>query len=435
MSEIQRIFALQSEHKWVQKQTTAEQRLERINRLKDALDKYNEEIKAALYADLRKSGPYVDAEIHTAYAEIAMTNKYLAEWMETVDYPLSERFQDRQAKATFESRGVVLLFGPWNFPFGLVFLPLVQIISAGNTAIVKPNEMAPATSAITAKIIKEVFDEKEVAVLEGDVSLANQLLELPVDHIFFTGSPAVGKIIMRAASEHLASVTLELGGKNPVIVDRSADIAETAGKLALYRNVNNGQVCLCPENIWVPEEKKDEFLAAAAGAFKAMFYTEEGLNPEACGKIIDQRNLDRVMGYITDAKEKGATVYCGGDADREARAVEPTILLDLPDNATIQQEETFGPILSVFTYKELDDAYKVIQRQHKPLAIYVYSKDMAVVEDVIKNTSSGGVTVNDCMLHCAEHYLPFGGVNHSGIGRYHGIHGFKELSHERAVLY
>ncbi len=435
ISEINRIFEAQTAHKWVQKKTTAVQRLERIEGLKDALRRYDADIKVALAEDLNKSEDEATAELGTIYAELEMTGGNLSSWMEPKQVETSERFKNARAVVTFEARGIVLLFGPWNFPFGLVFLPLVQIVSAGNCAIVKPNEMSPATSAISAEIIREVFDEREVAVLEGDVDLANQLLELPVDHIFFTGSPAVGKLIMSAAAKHLASVTLELGGKNPVIVDHSFDMQVAAGKIAFLRNYNHGQVCLCPENIWVPEEKKDEFVAAAQGAFQAMFYQDGQLNPGACGKIVDQRNLNRVRGYIDDAREKGAQIVCGGGIDADQRLVEPTILIDLPGDARIHAEETFGPILSVFTYRDIDEVFAALQQQPKPLALYVFTEDESVVDTVLENTSSGGVTVNNGFLHCSEHHLPFGGVNHSGIGRYHGIHGFRELSHERAVLY
>ena len=435
MDRVEEIFELQNQYKWVLKQSTADQRRARLEKLKASLIAHDEDIKAALYADLRKSEEQAAAEIHTIFAEFDMTLANLESWMSPQPVPTSPRFDGCRAMTAPESRGVVLLFGPWNFPFSLVFLPLVQIISAGNTAIVKPNEMAPATSAITARIIGEVFDEKEVAVFEGGVDLANALLELPIDHIFFTGSPAVGKIVMSAAAKHLASVTLELGGKNPAIIDREANLQDAAAKLAFIRNYNHGQVCLCPETIWVPEESKEAFLAIAQGTYQAVYYTDGQLNAEACGKIVDAKNLRRVSGYIEDARSKGATVVCGGQVDEKNRTIEPTILTDLPADALIHDEETFGPILSVFTYGDVTEVYQALQQQPKPLALYVFTENDDFVSEVLANTSSGGVTVNNCFLHCSEHELPFGGVNHSGIGRYHGIHGFKELTHERAVLF
>jgi len=217
---------------------------------------------------------------------------------------------------------------------------------------------------------------------------------------------------MAAAAKNLTSVTLELGGKNPVIIDRTADLQNAAGTIAAFRNMNNGQVCLCPENIWVPEELAEEFMAGVEGTFQAMFYKNGKLNEDANGKMIDERNFQRVKGYIDDAREKGANIVCGGDTDSELRSIHPTIMTNVPADAKIMGEETFGPILNVFTYKDVDEAFAKIQQK----------------------TSSGGVTVNNCLLHVAVTALPFGGVNGSGIGAYHGIFGFKELSHQRSVL-
>lgn len=430
---IQSVFETQTQHKWVNKASSAEERIEKLLKLKAAVKAREEDVVKALHDDLRRDEAGARGEAESVYAEVDMVVAQLADWMAPIEADPTP-FVESKAKITFESRGIVLIFSPWNYPFALMLQPLVSIIAAGNCAIAKPNELAPNVSKLVAEIINEVFDEKDVAVFEGDVSLANELLELPVDHIFFTGSPAVGKIIMAAAAKHLASVTLELGGKNPVIVDRTADIAAAAGTVAAYRNMNNGQVCLCPENIWVPEELAEEFIATAQGAFESMFYTDGKLNPDANGKMIDERNFQRVKGYIDDAREKGANIVCGGETDTDLRSIHPTIMTDVPDNASIMGEETFGPILNVFTYKEVDEAIRAVQAQPKPLALYVFTKDDDFVEKILTETSSGGVTVNNCLLHVAVPGLPFGGVNSSGIGAYHGIFGFKELSHQRSVL-
>ena len=429
--EIAGLFELQRKYQWTQRRSSASQRIAKLVQLRDALDKYADEIRDALYKDLRKSAKTVDtSELGACYQEIDQAIENLESWME----PTVVESKMGKAEIRYEARGIVLLFGPWNFPFSLVIQPLAQIISAGNCAIVKPNEMAPNVSKVSTKIIREVFEPQEVAVFEGDVSLANQLLELPVDHIFFTGSPAVGKIIMSAAAKHLASVTLELGGKNPVIVDRDANIQDAAGKVAAYRNINSGQVCLCPENIYVHEDVKDQFLAIAQATYQAMFYKDGKLNQDVQGHIIDERNFERVKGYIDDAQAKGANIFCGGESIAGSRGIHPTILTNVPANAKILQEEVFGPVLSVFTYRDIAEVYESLHAQPKPLALYVFSKDEAFVEDVLANTTSGGVTVNDCVLHVGEKNLPFGGVNNSGIGHYHGIYGFRELSHQRAIL-
>lgn len=430
---VQSVFKIQSKHKWVNKASTAEQRLEKLQKLKQAIARREDDVVKALHTDLRRDEEGARGEVASIYGEIDHVTADLVQWMNPVEVDPTP-FVDSKARITIEARGIVLLFSPWNYPFALLFQPLVSIIAAGNCAMVKPNELAPSISKLAAEIINEVFDEKDVAVFEGGVDLANELLELPMDHIFFTGSPAVGKIVMAAAAKNLTSVTLELGGKNPVIIDRTADLADAAGKIAAFRNLNNGQVCLCPENIWVPEEMAQDFIAAAQGTFQALFYKDGKLNPEANGKMIDERNFERVKAYIDDASEKGANIVCGGDTDSELMSIHPTIMTDVPENATIMGEETFGPILNVFTYNNVDEAFTSIQTQSKPLALYIFTTDDDFVETVLSKTSSGGVTVNNCLLHVAVTALPFGGVNGSGIGAYHGIYGFKELSHQRSVL-
>ena len=433
--ELRRIFELQTENQWQVRRSTAPQRIKKLQKLKAAIQAHELQVKDALYKDLRKIDANAQVELDACYADVDDAIDNLEEWMACVDVETSAAFAQATAKIVYEARGIVLLFGPWNFPFSLVFEPLVPIIAAGNCALIKPNEISSHTSLVIAKIIRETFEPEEIAVFEGGVDLANDLLDLPVDHIFFTGSPAVGKIVMGAAAKHLASVTLELGGKNPVIVDKDANIQDAAGKIAFLRNMNSGQVCLCPENIWVHEDNKDEFIAVAQATYQAMFYEEGELNKELQGKIIDERNLARIKGYLEDAAAKGAEVVCGGTVIEETLSVHPTILTNVPENALIQSEEVFGPILSVFTYRDISEVYKSLHKQPKPLALYIFSEDGGFVDDVLNNTTSGGVTVNSCIMHCAEHNLPFGGVNSSGMGRYHGVHGFKELSHERAILH
>ena len=433
-NDLDQIFALQSKHQWQTRVSTAEERIEKLQQLKAAIQSQEDEIRAALHADLGKSADNAQLEIALCYTDIDHAVANLADWMTPVEIEPSEQFPGAKASTVYEARGVVLLFGPWNFPFCLIFQPLVAIIAAGNCALVKPNEMSPEVSQVTARIIRASFEPEEIAVFEGGVELANRLLTLPVQHIFFTGSPAVGKVVMAAAAKHLASVTLELGGKNPVIIDRSADIGDAAAKIAAARNMNSGQVCLCPENVWVAEEQADEFAAAVEASYQQLFYENGSLNKDACGRIVDRRNFERVRGYLDDAREKGATVVCGGATDPETLSVHPTLLRDVPPHAQLLAEENFGPILTLFTYRDIDEAIAAIQQQPKPLALYLFTQDDQSTDYVLQRTSSGGVTVNNCVAHCIEHHLPFGGVNNSGMGRYHGVHGFRELSHERAVL-
>lgn len=432
--EISNVFIDQRSHKWVQKNTTAAQRIEKLIKLRETIEKYSEQVSEALYKDLRRSRDD-KSDLMGCFGEIDDAIENLEKWMEPRTVETSMGDAASGAKIIYEARGIVLLFGAWNFPFNLVFQPLVQIYSAGNCAIVKPNEVAPNTSAVTAKIIREVFQPDEVSVFEGDASLANRLLELPVDHIFFTGSPAIGKVVMTAAAKHLASVTLELGGKNPVIVGPQADIADAASKIAFMRNMNSGQVCLCPENIYVHEDSRDKLISGLKATFEHSFYKDGELNQDVQGRIVNSRNLERIQGYLEDAKGKGAKVVCGGDVLPESLGVSPTILTDVPENAEILHEEVFGPVLSIFTYSDISEVFHALHEQQKPLALYVFSQSEEFVEEVLSNTTSGGVTVNNCMLHFGEKNLPFGGINHSGIGSYRGEHGFRELSHARSVLY
>eukprot|EP00752_Nemacystus_decipiens_P018811 g16867.t1 len=400
--------------------------------MKQSVLAHKDDAVAALHADLRRDPEGAAREVETVIEEIDHAVADLAKWVQPEEVDAAP-FEGARAKITYESRGIVLLFSPWNYPFALLLQPLASIIAAGNCALAKPNELAPNVSKVVAEIIRDAFDEKDVAVFEGGVDLANELLELPIDHIFFTGSPAVGKIIMGAAAKHLASVTLELGGKNPVILDRNVDLAAAAGNIAFMRNLNNGQVCLCPENIWVPEEMAEEFIAVVEATYQASFYKDGELNPETNGKIIDERNFQRVKGYIDDAREKGATIRLGGDTDADLRTIHPTLMTDVPADAKIMGEETFGPILNLFTYKEVEEAFSHIQQNPKPLALYVFTKDDDFTEKVLSHTSSGGVTVNSCLIHVVVPGLPFGGVNASGIGAYHGEHGFRELSHRSCL--
>lgn len=434
MQEIERVFGLQRTHKWVVKNSTAAQRFAKLQRLKEVVLARSDEIRAALRADLRKPEAEVAEEIASVGTEVDDAVEHLEQWMAPVEITPGPTFQGARARMVYEGRGICLVFGPWNFPMGLLFEPLVPVIAAGNCAILKPNELAPATSRVSASIIRQVFDEREVAVFEGGVDVANRLLELPVDHVFFTGSPRVGRVVMGAAAKHLASVTLELGGKCPVVLDGTADLPAAAATIAAARCYNSGQVCLCPDVAWIPADRRDEFVAHLRTALKAQLYKEGALDKSVFGRIVDNRNFQRVKSYLDDALARGASVAFGGQADVEDLTIHPTILVDVPPEASILREEVFGPLLPVMSYRTPEEVCSAAQRGGKPLALYVYSHDDGFIDTILRNTSSGGVTINGWATHWFERQLPFGGVNESGIGRYHGHHGFRELSHERAVF-
>lgn len=434
-TEIQRVFTLQRTQQYQAKNSTVAQRKAKLARFRDVLLAHEDAICAALHADLRRPRPVaLSAELYATVAEIDDAIANLEDWMAPERIEPSPHFATASASIVREARGQVLVLGPWNFPIGLVLQPIVPAIAAGNCVIAKPNELAPHCSAVVAKILREAFDEHDLAVFEGGVELANQLLELPFNHVFFTGSPRIGRTVMAAAAKHLASVTLELGGKSPVAIDAGVNLRDAAMKIAGGRCTNAGQLCLAPDHVWVANSVRDEFLGHLRDAFQQLFYLDGQLNADAIGKIIDQRNFARVTGYIDDATARGAKVFCGGGSDAEARLIEPTVLVDVPLDAQVMEEEIFGPLLPVLGFDDLAEVLAYVQAHGKPLAAYIFSHDRTLIERFLANTSSGGVTINGVILHAAETRLPFGGVNESGIGRYHGVHGFRELSHERAVL-
>lgn len=432
-SEIDRIFALQQVHQWHLRTSTAEQRKDRLRRFREVLVKYENEIRDALQSDLgRPAEEPMTFELAVTLEDIDEAIENLDEWMKPV--PVQTSAPGGQAYMIYEPRGVVLVFGSWNFPISLLLTPMVPMIAAGNCVIAKPNELTPASSAVAAKIIREAFDEREVAVFEGGVDVANALLERPFDHIFLTGSPAVGKIVMAAAAKHLASVTLELGGKCPAILDDSANLDTPVSEIGTGRMTNNGQTCLCVDYVALPEALRDRFVETLENQWRDNFYDGEKFMADRNSRMVNARNFLRVKGYIDDAVARGARVAFGGNCDEENLTIEPTILLDTPLDALVMQEEIFGPVLPIVTYRDVSEIYSFIRKSGKPLGMNIFSERHEFVEDVLRNTSSGGVSVNGWARNWPESHLPFGGVNTSGIGRYHSIHGFRELSHERAVF-
>ena len=432
--DISRVFALQQEHQWDVKASTAERRKEKLAKLKAAVEAHADDIIAAVREDTRKPvGEIRVTEVLNVTANIQRNIDNLDQWMTPTEITPSLNPNDR-AQIVYEARGVCLILGPWNFPLGLTFGPLAAAVAAGNCCMVKLTDLCPATAAIAGVIVREVFEENEVALFEGDVGVATALLELPFNHIFFTGSPRVGKIVMAAAAKHLTSVTLELGGKSPVIIDKGADIDKIAADLAGAKQFNGGQACICPDYVFVREDQKARLVEGFKANVTKNLYSETGeFNKEGIAQIVNEANFNRVKGLVDDAVAKGATVAVGGELDASDLTVHPTMLTDVTPQMKILQEEIFAPVLPVMTYDNIDQAIGYIEARDKPLALYVYSDDQANVQKVLARTSSGGVTVNGVFSHYLENQLPFGGVNGSGMGSYHGYFGFKAFSHERAV--
>jgi aldehyde dehydrogenase (NAD+) len=432
--DIARIFALQQAHQWDVKATNAAVRKGKLSRLKAAIEARADEIVAAVQTDTRKpEGEIRVTEVLNILGNIQLNIDSLEEWMTPTEVTPSKNPADR-AMISYEARGVCLVLGPWNFPLGLALGPVAAAVAAGNCCMVKLTDLCPATATVAGKIIRDVFDESEVALFEGDVSVATALLELPFNHIFFTGSTRVGKIVMAAAAKNLATVTLELGGKSPVIIDEGANVEAISAALAGAKQFNGGQACICPDYVFVREDQKDALVAGFQANVTKNLYDEAGaINKSAIAQVVNKANFDRVKGLFDDAVAQGATAAVGGTFDESDLTVHPTMLTDVTPQMKILQEEIFAPILPVMTYDHLDQAIGYIEARDKPLALYVFSPNEANVQKVLDRTSSGGVTVNGVFSHYLENRLPFGGVNGSGQGSYHGYFGFKAFSHERAV--
>jgi aldehyde dehydrogenase (NAD+) len=316
----------------------------------------------------------------------------------------------------------------------LTFGPLAAAVAAGNCCIVKLTDLCPATAGVAARIIKQAFDEKDVALFEGGVEVATALLDLPFNHIFFTGSTRVGKLVMAAAARNLATVTLELGGKSPVIVDEGADVKKVAGDLAAAKQFNGGQACISPDYVFIREQQKDGLVEEFRAKVKQNLYRDDGsIKKESIAQIVNDQNFARIKRLFDDAVAKGAKIAVGGTLEAADRTIHPTLLTDVTPDMAIMQEEIFGPIVPLLTYKNIDDVIEHISRRDKPLALYIYSNNRSNIDKVLNRTSSGGVTVNGFFSHYLENQLPFGGVNQSGMGSYHGVFGFKTFSHERSV--
>lgn len=438
LDNIARVFTLQNEHQHVVRMTSAIQRIAALNALRGAVVAHAPELVAALADDFGKPEFEATNEALIVLGEIDYAVANLAQWMQPVEVmPSTHAAPGARARILREPKGRVLIFGPWNFPFSLLLQPLIGAIAAGNVCMLKPSELAPATSAVSARLIRSIFSESEVAVVEGGADVAAALLEQPFDHIFFTGSTQVGKLVMTAAAKHLCSLTLELGGKSPVVIDDDVDLAHAAERIAWGKYLNAGQICLSPDYILIKREHRDAFVAHVARYVRNAFYPNDVFNELDYGRIVNERNLHRLTGLIDDAVSRGARLALGGKAllGKARGRIEPTILVDVPHDAAILQQEVFGPIMPVLTYEHLDDAIAQINSRDKPLALYVFSRSTEFIDALLARTSSGGATINDVIAHAAERNLPFGGVGPSGMGTYHGFHSFIAFSHERSIYH
>ena len=387
---------------------------------------------AALAADLGKSAlEAYSTEIGFVINEIDHALDRIEAWTRTRKVGLPLHLRPGSARIVPEPLGTVLIIAPWNYPLQLLLAPLVPAIAAGNTAVLKPSEIAPSTSAALAEILPRYLDGRVVQVVTGGVPETTALLAEPFDHIFYTGNGTVGKIVMRAAAEHLTPVTLELGGKSPAIVARSADLAVSARRIIWGKCINAGQTCVAPDYVLVHDDVAEEFVAELGRAIRD-FYGDDPSASGDYGRIVSQRHFDRLQALL-DAGGYDSVAH-GGHSDRDARYFEPTVLTGVQHDAGVMSEEIFGPILPVVTYSDLEEAIDFVNERPKPLALYVFTRRDATAERIIGRTTAGGVTVNHTLLHLAVPEFPFGGVGPSGMGSYHGEYGFDIFSHLKPVL-
>jgi aldehyde dehydrogenase (NAD+) len=436
-AHLQTLFEQQAPRALALRESTARERAAKLARLRDALLRRREAWHAAFETDLRKPPLEVDlTELLPVVDEARHAIAHVARWMRPQRVAPTLTTLGTRARILWQPRGRCLIIGPWNYPVNTLLGPLVSAVAAGNTVVLKPSEFTPHVNALVAELVAEVFEPCEVAIVQGGVATAQALLALPFDHVFFTGSPAVGKIVMAAAAQHLGSVTLELGGKSPVIVDATADLQAAAELILWGKFTNAGQTCVAPDHVFVQRSVRDRFVQLCQGLLASRY----GASAEAVAaspdlaRMITPRHAERLGALIDDARARGATLLAGGQHDAAARYVAPTLLGDVPAEARASDEEIFGPVLPIEPFDAIDEVIGRINARPKPLALYLFSRDKDTAARVLARTSSGGVCINHCVQQYAHGGLPFGGVNNSGIGSAHGHFGFKAFSHERACL-
>ncbi|MGH1364781.1 MAG: aldehyde dehydrogenase family protein [Calditrichia bacterium] len=435
--DIEHIFQKQLAFAPKVKQSSYRERKAKLKNLLKWIYANQPRIHAALAADFRKPEAEVDlTEIFVVTSELKHTVRHLRYWMYPDYVAPNLALLTTRSKILYEPKGTVLIISPWNYPFNLTVSPLVSAIAAGNTVMIKPSELSPNTSQLLQEMVSELFQEEEVALFQGGVDVSTELLKQPFHHIFFTGSPRVGKIVMEAASKNLSGVTLELGGKSPAIVDKSANLKDAAAKLVWGKFSNCGQTCIAPDYVLVDKaviEKLGNELQLAVQAAYGKTAEQREASPDYA-RIISQRHLNRLLDMLAESLDSNARLLIGGDSSANDRYFSPTILTDVPNDSRLMQEEIFGPILPVIAYQDLNEALSIINSREKPLALYIFSKNRKVTNRLLAETTAGGTGVNEVLLQFAHPNLPFGGINNSGLGNSHGFYGFRAFSHERPVL-
>lgn len=434
-AEVEQLFHAQREYAPLIARSSSRERLEKLQKIYDYLVEHEADIIAALRADFKK--PEVEtllSESGVVLSNIRYIRKRLSRWMKPKKVSTPLLMFGTNSYVHYESKGQALIISPWNYPLLLALLPATYAIAAGCTVILKPSEYSVHTAAFLQKMVAELFDPREFALVQGEGPTAAALTEMPFNHIFFTGSPQVGKMVMKAASKNLASVTLELGGKSPAVIDDNIDIKDTASRTCWGKFFNGGQTCVAPDYALVHEDRAADFKVAMREKISD-FFGENPKDSNSLARIINNRHFQRLQEILDDALEKGAELITGGVNDPEECYFAPTVLSGVTEDMRVMQEEIFGPILPIVTFDTLEKAVEIINRRPKPLTMYINSKRQKNIDYLVKHTSAGSTTINDYLLNFANPNLPLGGVNNSGIGKSMGYHGFIEFTNERNMVH
>lgn len=429
MAEVENAFQMQKTY--YQTGTTLDYayRVQMLRSLKSQIEKYEDAILKALNEDLKK--PLMEAyggEIAFVYEEIDYTLRHLKRWMKAKRKRTPILHFPANSRVYSEPYGSVLILAPWNYPFQLVISPLIGALAAGNCAVLKPSELAPHTAEVLAEMINSHFDPRALQVINGGVETAQALLQQPFDYIFFTGGTRVGKIVMKAAAEHLSPVTLELGGKSPAIVEASADLEVAARRVVWGKFFNAGQTCIAPDYVVVQKNVKDKFINLLTETIKSFFGENPAQSPDYA-RIINDNHFDRLRQLIDSQK-----IAYGGESDPDTRYIAPTILDDVSLEDAVMEEEIFGPILPVMTFENLEEVEHIIRQRPNPLALYLFTSDRTVEKKVFEHIPFGGGCLNDTLSHVFNEEMPFGGRGQSGMGAYHGKTSFLTFSHQKSVV-
>jgi len=420
---------------------SVETRKEWIDRCITLLIKYQNEIAEAISEDFghRSTESSLLADVAGSIGSLKSAKENIKKWVKPEKRKVTPSILGllgAKLRLEYQPLGTVGVISPWNFPVTLTFGPLGSIFAAGNRAMIKPSEFTPKTSELMKKMFEEAFSEEEVAVFTGGPDLGEAFSSLPFDHLLFTGATSIAKHVMRAASENLVPVTLELGGKSPVIISKKSNFEVSVNRVMAGKTMNAGQICLAPDYVFIPKDKKEEFISQSKKVVTDMYPSLKD-NPDYTS-VINQRHYDRLQGYVEEAKEKGFEVIeinpSNEDFSQQAHhKIPPTLIVDPDDSLSVMKEEIFGPILSVKTYESIEDTVDYINSKDRPLGLYYFGDDKEEMQNVLENTTSGGVTINDVVFHVGQDNAPFGGVGPSGTGSYHGVEGFKNFSHTKTI--